>query len=180
MPRQYTPRVSLTCAQCGAAFSLKPSAVRNGQGAYCSRACKHAGQRLRSDAPCPQCGAAVTRRGTAGKYCCHACYVAARTRSLAARFWAKVNKTPTCWLWTANRLPKGYGVINVGGRAGSQQLAHRVSWELHFGPIPDGLWVLHRCDNPPCVRPDHLFLGTVQDNVDDMVTKGRANFRGGR
>jgi hypothetical protein len=180
MPRQYTPRVALTCAHCGAAFTLKPSAIRKGQGTYCSRACQYAGQRQRSDAPCPQCGQSIQRRGTASKFCSRACYVAARTVPLAVRFWAKVQKSAGCWTWTANHLPKGYGVIGVGAADQGLKLAHRVSWEIHFGPIPAGLFVCHRCDNPPCVRPDHLFLGTVQDNVDDMVAKGRANYRGGR
>jgi hypothetical protein len=95
-------------------------------------------------------------------------------KALLDRFWSKVQKTETCWLWTASKRHKGYGAfcyerngIKVQGRA------HRFSWELHFGEIPEGLFVLHRCDNPACVRPDHLFLGTNQDNVDDMMAKGR-------
>lgn len=75
-----------------------------------------------------------------------------------------------CWLWTAYTLPKGYGRIKVDGKA---VLAHRVSHELHVGPIPEGLHVLHRCDTPSCVNPDHLFLGTPQDNMTDKMQKGR-------
>lgn len=73
-----------------------------------------------------------------------------------------------CWIWTGARMRYGYfqyGKKLIG--------AHRVAWELRNGPIPDGLYVLHRCDNPPCVRPDHLFLGTAADNTADMVAKGR-------
>jgi hypothetical protein len=67
----------------------------------------------------------------------------------------------------------GYGQIGVGGNHGRRLLAHRVAWILTFGPIPDGLWVLHSCDNPPCVRPDHLFLGTALANSEDRDAKGR-------
>ena len=86
------------------------------------------------------------------------------------QFWSKVTKTPNCWLWCGAKTYDGYGVIKLR----QQRLrTHRVSWELSFGQIPDGLFVLHRCDNPPCVRPDHLFLGTKQDNNRDAVSKGR-------
>ncbi len=99
-----------------------------------------------------------------------------RYRPLEERFWEKVQKTDTCWLWTAcrhtSKLP--YGVIGVGREI---KLAHRVSYELAYGSIPQGMNVLHRCDNASCVRPDHLFLGTQADNAQDMATKGRV--RGG-
>lgn len=88
----------------------------------------------------------------------------------ADRLWARVEKTPTCWLWQGYKLRSGYGRVMYLGR---NYTTHRLSWALTNGPIPDGLWVLHKCDNPPCVRPDHLFLGTRQDNVDDMVAKRR-------
>jgi hypothetical protein len=85
------------------------------------------------------------------------------------RFWSRVNKTEVCWEWTAN-LHCGYGRIVYL----CQELeSHRVSWKLAYGAIPDGLWVLHKCDNRKCVRPDHLFLGTVVDNVKDRDSKGR-------
>ena len=88
------------------------------------------------------------------------------------RFWDKVRKTEGCWLWTGWRNQQGYGQIGSGGRDSLGLGVHRVSWEIHYGPIPDGLFVLHHCDNPPCVRPDHLFLGTHSDNMQDMVKKG--------
>lgn len=87
------------------------------------------------------------------------------------RFWSHVNKGDDCWEWTAS-LTGGYGQFKA--RAGESPVrASRFSWTIHFGPIPDGLLVCHQCDNPPCVRPDHLFLGTHQDNHDDMTRKGR-------
>lgn len=78
-----------------------------------------------------------------------------------------------CILWTGSTCRRGYGIVGVGGRKAGVASSHRVAWMLTNGPIPDGLFVCHRCDNPPCVNPDHLFLGTNQDNVDDMVAKGR-------
>jgi hypothetical protein len=97
---------------------------------------------------------------------------------LAERFWPKVAKTTpdACWLWLASRTQR-YGAIGIGGKSSPALKAHRVSWELHFGPIPPGLHVLHKCDTPKCVNPAHLFLGTQADNVADMVKKGRR--RGG-
>jgi hypothetical protein len=94
-------------------------------------------------------------------------------RPLEERFWAKVNQTETCWLWTASTTTFGYGVIGRGGKGGGFVNAHRLSWQIHFGDIPKGLCVLHRCDVPACVRPDHLWLGTKKENSLDAVAKGR-------
>lgn len=88
-------------------------------------------------------------------------------RPLRERFDEKVDRSGECWIWKGAHDAAGYGDMGRDGRA------HRVSYALAFGPIPPGMWVLHRCDNPPCVRPEHLFLGTHQDNMDDMNTKGR-------
>lgn len=95
---------------------------------------------------------------------------------LADRLWPKVSvgHPDECWPWIARAKISGYGVLT--SPAGNV-LAHRVAWQTTNGPIPDGLWVLHRCDNPPCCNPGHLFLGTAQDNIDDMMRKGRAPSR---
>ena len=97
--------------------------------------------------------------------------MAPKKKSLSERFWRFVNKTDTCWLWTAFKDKDGYGSFTDENRHSMR--AHRASWIIHNGAIPIGMCVCHKCDNPPCVRPDHLFLGTRQDNTIDMVNKGR-------
>lgn len=89
------------------------------------------------------------------------------------RFWSKVNKTDTCWFWTASTV--GKSTYRYGGfwYKGKTVRAHRFSYEETYGPIPKGMKVLHKCDNPLCVRPDHLFLGTDADNNLDRSLKGR-------
>lgn len=94
-------------------------------------------------------------------------------KTIEERFWPKVQITPGCWPWTAGRGGSlGHGAIRVGSQMTN---AHRVSYEIHFGPIPSGLVVRHKCDNPPCVNPDHLELGTQAENVKDMWRRGRGN-----
>mgnify|MGYP001583543857 CR=1 FL=1 len=93
--------------------------------------------------------------------------------TIAKRFWAKVQKTDGCWIWLGCKIRRGYGQISEGGGRRKMLSAHRVSWIIHYGPISPSINILHRCDNPPCVRPDHLFMGTSKDNSEDMVRKGR-------
>lgn len=100
------------------------------------------------------------------------------TEEFIERFWAKVNKDgpvhpalgTKCWLWKGAHGKRGHGYVN---NSEFQSTAHRASWVIHRGDIPSLMCVLHKCDNPPCVNPDHLFLGTELDNVRDMIAKGR-------
>ena len=94
-------------------------------------------------------------------------------KTLQERFEDKVIPDPNsgCWLWTASITSAGHGQFSLNGATVG---AHRASYEFHIGQIPEGMWVLHKCDVPSCVNPDHLFLGTHQDNMDDMNVKGRS------
>lgn len=97
----------------------------------------------------------------------------AKPKTAVERFWANVDKRgpDDCWLWTASRKPFGYGQMMI---AGKMKRAHRYSWELASGSPPDGgLSVCHSCDNPPCVNPKHLYLGTQGDNIREAERKGR-------
>jgi len=95
------------------------------------------------------------------------------------RFFSKVQKTETCWLWAASKNKFGYGQFGIRKNGKSfMAVTSRVSWEIHRGEIPAGLCVLHVCDIRHCVNPDHLFLGTKRDNSDDMIRKGRAKHIG--
>lgn len=96
------------------------------------------------------------------------------TPKQAEKFWSYISKTKSCWIWNGPKASFGYGKMRAGGR---DWKAHRISWVIHNGPIPGGLKVLHNCpsgDTPACVRPDHLFLGTQEDNMKDMAKKGRS------
>lgn len=138
------------CEACGAKYPKKPG-VSRGQferSRACSRSC-------------------ATRLGHPNRV----------WPSLEDRFWAKVDKNPghgpgrECWIWTGSRDEFGYGRFNRNGSGGS---AHRAGYEITVGAIPAGFVIRHKCDNPACVRPDHLETGTSQDNSDDQVNRGRA------
>lgn len=93
--------------------------------------------------------------------------------TLEERLTGRLRADGDCLVWSGACRNKGYGVIRAGGKGSSIVAVHRLAYELWVGPIPDGLFVLHRCDNPPCCNPAHLFLGTHADNMRDMVAKGR-------
>lgn len=96
-------------------------------------------------------------------------------QTFEARFWAKVAVAgpDECWEWTASKTQHGYGQIMVTASPRKITRAHRAAWVLTCGPVPDGMVVCHRCDNPGCCNPAHLFVGTQLDNIADMVAKGR-------
>lgn len=101
--------------------------------------------------------------------------------TIVERFWNKVDKEGInkCWNWTGCLSSKGYGSINKGFWHGGNITANRLSWIIHHGDIPSGKHVLHKCDNRKCVNPNHLYLGTNTDNVNDRVRRGREGDRSG-
>lgn len=105
------------------------------------------------------------------KYCSNPCKNNSRKKPLSERFWEHVVKSDGCWEWNGGKAVHGYGSIHDDN--GHQLRSNQASWILHHGPIPEGLWILHKCDNPPCVRPDHLYLGTHQDNMRDLILRGK-------
>ena len=141
------PRIPRTCERCGNGFSVRPYEVKRGWGRFCSKRCSGDARRTRPKK------------------------VSKPKGTFEQRFRARVNKTDTCWLWTASTNVDGYGHIKHEKR---NYQAHRLSYEFLNGPIPDGLCVCHHCDVPRSVRPDHLFLGTKATNNLDMAMKERA------
>lgn len=127
----------------------------------------------RPNCKCKTCGIAFwiknreLRLGR-GIYCSRKCQ---HFKTPEQRFWEKVDKAGDCWVWRSTTNSSGYGWMGIKGK---MVAAHRYSWELHNGRIiPKGMYICHTCDNPPCVNPSHLFLGTSKDNTADKMAKGR-------
>jgi len=163
------PPVTKTCRQCGTEYKIKASAASKSK--FCSKGCHSAAKVKKARLTCPRCGIEFEvpeYHRDRHVYCSKAC-----RGDLKARFEEKVTKVPEggCWIWEgASPGGRGYGQIRVGD---SQIAAHRLAYEQAYEPIPDGMYVCHTCDNPSCVNPEHLFLGTHQDNMDDMTKKDR-------
>lgn len=127
---------------------------------------------------CQTCGSSfisVPRNGRdPRKYCSRHCFHESTVVPLEDRLWKKVVKTETCWLFKGRRNAKGYGRLAINqGKGGPEIYAHRLSWQLHGGELPEGKQLCHRCDTPNCVNPAHLYVGTMSDNMRDKITRGR-------
>jgi HNH endonuclease len=163
-----------TCPQCGK-YENTPYKYR----VFCSKSCFYKNKtgvalprtnKVYSHI-CPGCGAEFTNDRKHQSHCSHAC---CKRDPFEDRFFARVNKTEGCWLWSGSLNAAGYGQFSSSSIEGYRStLAHRVSYIIAKGPIPTDLLLRHTCDTPACVNPDHLIPGTPSDNALDMVSRGR-------
>src|SRR3990172_29465 len=171
--------IKKTCEYCHQTFEISRSrTARPGRGKFCSKACWRAYQRTSRprQTTCQQCGKIFSAsphriERAEAKHCSHECHWLAQKRELVDYFWSQIDQTGSCWLWIGPiNSGNGYGRFSFEMR---EVYAHRVSYELHYGPIPTGRQVCHHCDNHLCVHPDHLFLGTQRENNLDRDFKDR-------
>ncbi len=156
------------CRHCGIEFTP----FRASRSKFCTHECyaKSLDEGIRYT--CAYCGIEFKgEKARPRKYCSLKCRDL-NPMPLETRFWKKVVKHEGCWGWTG-ATSRGYGKLGKGRGGEGSVYAHRVSYEIHYGPISDDIDVLHKCDNPPCTNPEHLFSGTAKDNAQDMVRKGR-------
>jgi hypothetical protein len=141
---RHNPQVQTECPQCGKIFKVENYRLKNDHRPCCGLKCRNHAHR----------------------------------KEPAVRFWKHVDKSGACWLWKGAKCSSGYGTFSIPATPKKITIsAHRWSWEFHFGNVPDGLCVLHNCpggDNPSCVRPEHLWLGTHDDNNKDRARKNRS------
>lgn len=166
-------RIPKVCEQCGKMFKVFVSHFKKGMHRFCSKVCYLAHRRAKYppiNKSCQTCGKPFVSRKQ--KFCSFPCSVTARNIPLESRFQRRIAEPNSngCMLWLGAVNNRGYGILR--GR-GTKSYAHRVAYELAYGPIPDGLFVCHRCDVRNCCQPLHLFLGTNADNTADKVNKGR-------
>lgn len=178
-----------TCDHCGGLFSRPPSHIERNANHYCSVQCCHAASMMRRvQLVCKGCGQlfelkVTDLRRNRGHFCSQSCYIQHRRteaeRTFITRFWEKVDvgKPDECWHWKGAVDRKGYG--KLGSPDGRTVSAHRIAYELANATTTAQWNVCHKCDNPRCCNPTHLFLGSRADNLKDMIAKGR-NAKGER
>ncbi len=171
--------VTRNCQHCNTAFQAIPAEVNRGKAKFCSRKCSDLAKILtgppseksKVDHMCPYCHKVFKAWTWEHRiFCSTGCYH--ESKVLPDPFWPHVEQTPDHWDWTGGHTEDGYGILTIRKK---KIRAHRYSWELHKGPIPEGWDALHHCDRPQCVRPDHLYLGHDKENQEDRWMRGRGH-----